>query len=154
MEELKPASLLDIGCGTGQSLDYFIARGVDARGIEGSTLAISKAGNQERITEWNLEKEYKLDRKFDVTYSFEVVEHVSEKHIVPLMRTLTNHSDWVVMTAAHPGQGGAGHFNEQPAGYWIEKFDKHGFELVEDMTRAVKATGETHADNALVFRRR
>src|SRR5688500_8998922 len=47
IDNLQPKSILDIGCGTGKSLDYFLERGIDVQGIEGSTLAVSKAKHPE-----------------------------------------------------------------------------------------------------------
>jgi SAM-dependent methyltransferase len=40
IELFAPKSVLDIGCGTGQALDYFLEHRIDALGIEGSAMAI------------------------------------------------------------------------------------------------------------------
>ena len=58
----RPQSVLDVGCGTGRSLDYFLASGVDARGVEGSALAIEKAAHPERIQRLNLNEPLTLPR--------------------------------------------------------------------------------------------
>lgn len=114
LSRLKPASVLDVGCGVGKSLDFFLAHGIDAYGVEGSKLAISCALNPSRIVEWDLRKELKLPRKFDLVFSYEVVEHIHPDYVQQLIRTCINHSEVVVLSAARPGQKGEGHFNEQP----------------------------------------
>jgi len=153
MQQVRPKTVLDLGCGTGKSVDWFLDRGIDALGIEGSKLAISKAKNPHRILQWNLQEELQLNRKFDLVFSYEVVEHIHADYVRALVRSFVNHADLLVMTAARPGQGGEGHLNEQPPEYWIAQFANHGYRLDERMTAAIKATGESHSQNALVFRR-
>lgn len=154
VELMAPGSILDLGCGVGRSLDYFLSKGIDAVGVEGSALAISKALHPERIIKYNLEKELKLDRKFDLVWSFEFVEHVRPMFLDNLMRTFSNHSDKIVMSAARPGQRGDGHFNEQPEGYWIEQFRKYGYVLDGGKTETLRGIGEIFAENMLVFERK
>ena len=40
----------------------------------------------------------------------------------------------VILTAATPGQGGTDHVNEQPNGYWIDKFRQRAFRFEERLT--------------------
>lgn len=148
-----PQTVLDLGCGTGKSLDWFLAHGVDAWGVEGSALARNQALHPELIQIADLNQPLKLTRHFDLLWCVEVVEHIHPKYIDVLMETLTCHADRVVLTAAHPGQGGAGHFNEQPASYWVERFTAKGFSLDQELTRALKALDEIFAENALAFSR-
>lgn len=153
IELFDPRSVLDIGCGTGVSMSYLIDRGVSAVGIEGSELAISRARHPQHIVKHNLNEEIDLGRKFDVVWSYEVVEHVKPKHVENLVNTFSNHGDVIVMSAAPPGQGGEGHFNEQPPSYWIEKFSARGYRLDETSTKLLRATGDPFCENMLVFRR-
>jgi len=67
------------------------------------------------------------------------------------MKTLTNHADRIVMSAARPGQGGEGHFNEQLPEYWIEKFIARGFKYDEDSTQILRSIDEMFSPNMLVF---
>jgi hypothetical protein len=62
-----------------------------------------------------------------------------------------NHSDKIIISAAKPGQGGHGHFNEKEPEYWIEKFLKSGYHYNAELTSKMKNTGETHAENILFF---
>ena len=40
-------------------------------------------------------------------------------------------ADTVLFSAAHPGQGGDDHINEQPQSYWVSKFASRGYEKIE-----------------------
>ena len=148
---LKPRSILDVGCGTGRSLDYFLSREIDTQGVEGSALGISKAKHPERIMNWNLNKELNLHRKFDLVWCFEVAEHIHPDYLESLLKTLTNHSETIVMSAAHPGQGGIGHFNEQPRQYWLEAFARHGYHHNDELTRQLCENWTWYPENIFVF---
>ena len=151
LEMFRPTSVLDVGCGTGRALDWFLERGVDAIGIEGSVLARSKAIHPERIHTRNLNNPVDLSRRFDMVWSFEVAEHIHPKFVDNFLRTLTIHSNVIVLSAAPPGQGGEGHFNEQPPQYWIDKFYQLGFEYNQTAAEHFHQTGEFYCENMLVF---
>ncbi len=54
IELFQPRTILDVGCGTGISLDYFTSKGMEVRGLEGSALAISKARHPTLIRQHDL----------------------------------------------------------------------------------------------------
>jgi SAM-dependent methyltransferase len=149
----QPRSVLDLGCGTGRSLEYFHSKGIDVFGLEGSELAISKSAHPALIRQVDLNHEVELGRKFDLVWSYEVVEHIHPEYVQALLRTFSNHADQVVLSAARPGQGGQGHFNEQPPEYWIGKFAEHGYTHDEEATRRLRAVPEEFSANMLAFRR-
>jgi len=153
LARVAPKTVLDLGCGTGKSLDWFLAHGVDVWGVEGSVLARDQSLHPELIQIADLNQPLDLARRFDLLWCVEVVEHIHPQSVGVLMETLTSHADRVVLTAAHPGQGGAGHFNEQPASYWIERFAAKGFSLDVELTEALQSLDEVFAENALAFSR-
>ena len=122
-------------------------------GIEGSKIAISKSKHPESITRYNLQKELKLGKKFDLIWSFELVEHIHPKFLDNLLKTFSNHSDKIVLSAARPGQGGCGHFNEQPETYWIKCFERYGYKFNKDKTEELRKIDDEYAQNMLVFER-
>lgn len=154
MERFSPASLLDVGCGTGVSLEWFVKRGVDAWGLEGSPLAASKSKVRDRITVHDLTKPWGDERRFDLVWSFEVAEHIHPDDVECLMDVLTGHAPLVVVSAARPGQGGCGHLNEQEPAYWIGKFSARGFDYDEGESEAFRSLDEPLCENLLVFRQR
>lgn len=150
----QPRSVLDVGCGTGKSLEYFVQRGIDTVGIEGSALAISKSPHRDRMHCLNLNEPIDLQRQFDLVWSFEVAEHIHPRYADTLVDTLARHGDVVAVSAATPGQGGEGHLNEQPPEYWIEKFRERGFAYEAELTTRLRGLEERHAENMLVFTRK
>jgi len=131
IELLHPRSILDVGCGTGISLDYFKSKGISVRGLEGSALAISKARNAALIQQHDLNQPIHLGQKFDLVWCFEVAEHIHPRYASALLETLTAHGDRILLSAARPGQGGLGHLNEQPRGYWDDLFRGDGYTAVD-----------------------
>ena len=126
----KPSSLVDFGCGTGTWLAAAkqINREIQVVGVDGdyvdrSMLMIKK----DDFLPKDLTKELDLHRKFDMAMSLEVAEHLEEKYADTFVDTLCRHSDTILFSAAHVGQGGDGHVNEQPIDYWVEKFKKNGY---------------------------
>jgi 2-polyprenyl-3-methyl-5-hydroxy-6-metoxy-1,4-benzoquinol methylase len=154
IEMVHPLKVLDLGCGVGRSLDYFISQGVDCFGIEGSSVAISKANHPERIMLFDLSKELDLKKKYDLIWSFEFVEHIHPRHINNLMKTFVNHSNTVIISAAQPGQGGDGHFNEQSQSYWVAQFNQHGYDFNIERTEELRSLDEQFSKNMYVFERK
>jgi len=148
----RPRSVLDVGCGTGVSLDYFTKKGISVRGLEGSALAISKARQPQLIQQHDLSKSIDLGERFDLVWCFEVAEHIHPRHVAALLQTLTNHSDRILLSAARPGQGGLGHLNEQPPEYWVNQMKARNFALAGETDR-YRTLPDHFAENILVFER-
>ncbi|MFH1727411.1 MAG: methyltransferase domain-containing protein [Pseudomonadota bacterium] len=147
----NPQSVLDLGCGVGRSLDYFKANNINVTGVEGSKMAIAKSLNPELIIHYNLNNPLNLNQRFDLIWSFEFVEHIHPDFVKNLMKTFSNHSDVVVISAAPPGQGGEGHFNEQPPEYWISQFSTYGYVYNKVYTNKIKIIKEMFSKNILIF---
>ena len=154
LQEFNPNSILDVGCGTGISLKYFLHKNIDAIGVENSMLAIKNSAVSHKIIRHNLKKQLFLNKKFDLVWSFEVIEHIHPDFEAIFLNTLVQHSDRVIISAALPGQGGHGHFNEQLPEYWVEKFSKLNFQLNVEMTECLRNINEKHANNLLVLEKR
>ena len=153
VELFSPETVLDLGCGVGKSLDWFLEQDIDAQGVEGSKMAISKANHPDRITQHDLNHELDLGKKFDLVWCVEVAEHIHPKFLDNFMKTFANHSSRIVISAAPPGQEGEGHFNEQPLSYWIEEFEKRGWIYDEQGTLALQEVDEKFSPNMLTVHR-
>lgn len=153
ISEINPKSVLDVGCGTGASLSYFLENDVEAKGLENSDYAIENSPVKEHIYKHNLNKPYLSDKQYDLVWSFEVIEHIHPKYEATFLNTLVNHSHQILISAAIPGQGGHGHFNEQEPQYWINKFKELGYIYDDDFSRKLQSTGDAYVENILFFKK-
>jgi hypothetical protein len=71
------------------------------------------------------------DRRFGLSMSLEVGEHLPSEAAPELVRTLVGYADLVLFSAAVPGQGGEFHVNEQPLEYWRDLFRKERYVAVD-----------------------
>lgn len=130
---IEPKSVVDVGCGTGTWLkifqDFNIQNilGIDGDYTDKELLKI----NKDNFLDFDLEKLYISERKYDLAISLEVAEHLSESCSDVLVETLSGLSDTIIFSAAIPNQGGQNHINEQEPKYWIEKFESKGFKLFD-----------------------
>lgn len=129
--------LIDVGCGTGALLTAFQSKGISCTGLECSQAALKICTQRGlNVSQFNIESGQTQNLgSFDLAVCFEVAEHVSAKYADPLVDMLVRLAPIVLFTAATPGQGGgADHVNEQPHGYWIDKFEGRGHHLVRGLT--------------------
>lgn len=87
--------------------------------------------SQDCFEPWDLSTVVPCKKKYDLAISMEVAEHLPESASDVFVDNICNHADTVLFSAAHPGQGGDNHINEQPIEYWVEKFEKHGYNKIE-----------------------
>lgn len=114
-------SVLDVGCGEGWLTRALRQRGLEALGVDGDPLD----GVDQLI---DLEGGELPDLgRFDLVSCLEVAEHVDQGAASRFVQWLTAHADVVLFSAAVPGQGGDGHVNERPAGYWVDLFAREGY---------------------------
>lgn len=126
---IRPASVVDMGCGNGAWLALFKECGVsEIRGYDGDyvrkdMLVIS----EDEFTPFDLTKKLPVERRYDMAMSLEVAEHLEERLADQFIANITELSDVVLFSASIPGQGGDGHINEQWPSYWRTKFENNGF---------------------------
>lgn len=156
----RPKTVVDFGCGCGIYLREFERLGAEVFGIDGSPAAERNlAIDQKKFLLADLTKPVSLPVRYDCALSFEVAEHIPTNTSETLVDNITRASNLVVFTAAHIGQGGHDHINEQNPEFWTALFQKKGFKfLAEDTEKIRKTLGDVGAifwlvDNIAVFRR-
>ncbi len=128
--DLRPRSVIDVGCGAGALLVALRGQGAAVTGLEYSAAGLEICRERKLdVRRFDLEKD-ELDsgESFEVAVSMEVAEHLPERVADRYVALLARLAPCVVFTAAPPGQGGTDHVNEQPRSYWVEKFRHHSFE--------------------------
>lgn len=138
LELLKPKNVVDIGCGLGTFLYCFKQGGVnEILGVDGSWVdkkMLHKYITPEEFQEEDLEKPISLKKKYDLSVSLEVAEHISEQSADIFVSNLVSAGKVVLFSAALPNQGGQNHINEQWLTYWEEKFLENGY-ILHDVIR-------------------
>jgi len=128
---IRPRSAVDFGCGNAYVLDELFRLGVrQIRGYDGSPHSISHAPAriQGSISIIDLAQPLPAGERYDLVISTEVAEHLPESAADTFVDNMCSRAEeWIVFTAAHPGQGGVNHVNCQPKSYWREKFAARGF---------------------------
>lgn len=126
---LKPASVLDVGCGRGVWLAEWLACGVrDVFGSDGPYVDPQKLTiPADCFRPLDLSAPFDLGRRFSLVQCLEVAEHIPAERATTLIANLTRHADIVMFSAAVPGQGGKYHVNERPLSYWRDLFAQAGF---------------------------
>ena len=115
MELVAPTSVVDLGCGLGTWLATFGRHGVhdylgvDGEWVERGMLEIA----EDRFRTAQLDRPFRLDRRFDLAVSLEVAEHLPEHAASGFVDTLVRLAPCVLFSAAIPHQGGLRHLNEQ-----------------------------------------
>ena len=128
----RPASLLDVGCGDGHLVTRAKQAGVDSLGVDLSAEGAAHADLRDPLD---------LQRTFDWVFCWEVAEHLPAESADTLCDSLVRHlapGGTLLFTAAHPGQRGDGHLNEQPQSYWRDKIAARGltYDAVQTHTLA------------------
>ena len=131
-------SAIDVGCGVGTWLSVLKKMGVkkicgmDGNWVSKEYLVIPK----DSFFTQDLEN-FRIENNYDLAVSLEVAEHISSDNANSFTRELAQCSDFILFSAATPGQGGVGHINEQWTGYWSSQFTKHGFIGIDPVRKRI-----------------
>jgi SAM-dependent methyltransferase len=123
----RPRHVVDVGCGQGVWAAAFEAMGVPTVAIDGEYVRREQLLTPTFLA-WDLTQPLPAIGRFDLCVCLEVAEHLPAAAAGTLVESLAAASDRILFSAAVPGQGGTGHINEQPHGYWIEHFERLGFD--------------------------
>lgn len=131
-------TMLDIGCGPGGMINLARQIGIEAYGIDGD-YTVDRPGVDPR---WVTIHDYEtgpspLDKKVDLIWSCEFVEHVWEKYQDNYMKDFQR-GNFVVMTYAPPGKPGHHHVNCNTEDYWKGVFKDYGFQFDSELTNKIR----------------
>ncbi len=96
-------------------------------------------------------------KKYDITLSLEVIEHIPARFEATVVRNLAQSSkDILIISWAKPGHGGQELVNEKPRKYVAEAFRKHGFAVDVEISKYLQRSCkyQWHQNNILLFRKR
>ena len=151
----EPDTLLDVGCGSGNLVDLANSRGIPSRGVD------ICCEDSETLTIHDLTEPLFTDPA-DLVLCLEVGEHLPKSAASTLADSLARavaSQGMLIFSAATPGQGGAGHVNEQPHEYWIDMlsanylfYDEASTAEIQFLWSYVAPDAWWYGKNALVFR--
>lgn len=122
-----PASLLDVGCGQGVTIEHARGLGIQAIGVD---LAVPVQDSRGWFYHHDLRTPLDLGVSFDWVLCWEVAEHLEPEADETLCDTVARHlkrpSGRLFFTAAVPGQRGPGHINCRPTAFWRGLFEVRG----------------------------
>jgi SAM-dependent methyltransferase len=155
LDIVKPASMIDIGCGTGNWLAIAHQLGVpEILGVDGSWVTGQLAIPREKFLEHDLSTPLKLERRFDLALSLEVAEHLTDTSARGFVQSLCGAADIVIFSAAIPGQGGRRHVNEQWPAYWAELFAEFRYQCYDFLRPKIWNNPRVtwhYAQNSIIF---
>ena len=132
MKHFTVKTAIDFGFGKGIFLKFLKDNGVSVTGLDldyddKKIIGITK----EEFIQTDLTKPVHLGKKYDLSISLEVAEHLPESSAETFITSLCEASDVVLFSAAVKGQGGKGHINEQFLSYWQKIFLKKGYFMLD-----------------------
>jgi SAM-dependent methyltransferase len=132
IKKFNVLSVFDIGCGDGFELEYFKKQNLNIFGIDGlkeNIVEVKKRGIDCDV--FDLTKGVYKDKKFDMIWCCELVEHIEEKFVENILNTFLC-GKIILMTHALPRQRGHHHVNCKDDGYWIRIMTDKKFEYLKE----------------------
>ncbi len=156
IESIRPKSIVDVGCGTGDWLSVFQENGIsnilglDGNYVDKHLLAIP----DNKFIPTDLEESIVIDRTFDLALSLEVAEHLKPERAQRFIADLVKMAPVIVFSAAIPGQGGTNHLNEQWPNYWGNIFNHYNYVALDYIRKQIWEDEDVewwYAQNIIVY---
>lgn len=140
----KNEIVYDMGCGTGEYLEYLQESGFRVKGFDG-TPGVNELTYVD-IEERDLTQELPTPSETGSVISIEVAEHIPKEYEQVFVENLIKYTHThLVVSWAIPNQGGVGHVNEKSALNVLDLFATYGF----DYNRRVSENWRKLAGNDL-----
>ena len=122
-----PHRVYDAGCAHGFLVEAFWDRGVEARGRDISTFAVSQARPDIRSFCEVGSIADPISGEFDLVTCIEVLEHMPEEDARRAIANLSAITSTIVFSSSPADLDEPTHINVRPTMYWLREYAKHGF---------------------------
>ena len=146
------ATAVDIGCGIGLQTKRLMELGWGIGGMDPAPAAIELREPGVNVESFDLTQPRSTTRaQRDTVICTETAEHIPQEHADAIVANVVGLArNFIVWSAAAPGQEWEGHVNLQPPAYWLEKFAAHGWVPVQTKTAKLRDRMlETNAQHVL-----
>ncbi|MEO0249484.1 MAG: glycosyltransferase [candidate division WOR-3 bacterium] len=127
VRDIRPSTVLDVGCAMGFLVEALRQRGVEAFGVDISEYAIQNVHPNIQPYCWVGSVTDPFPQKYDLIVCIEVLEHLPHHEAEQAVENLCRHSDDVLFSSTPLDYKEATHVNVQPPEYWAELFARHSF---------------------------
>ncbi len=125
--DIRPSTVLDVGCAMGFLVEALRKRGVEAFGVDISEYAIQNVHPDIQPYCWVGSATEPFPRKYDLIVCVEVLEHLPSREAEQAVENLCQHSDDILFSSTPFDYKEPTHCNVQPPEYWAELFARYGF---------------------------
>lgn len=125
--QIRPGSVLDVGCASGLLVEALRERGVDAWGIDISEYALGQVAPAMRAFCRLAQATEPLGRRYDLIVCIEVVEHLTAEDGLRVIDNLCAHTDDIVFSSSPLDRDEPTHLNVQEPEIWATLFAERGF---------------------------
>jgi len=137
VKEFNVKTMLDIGCGPAGMIKLAQSLGINAQGIDGD-FTVNRPNVPVTIHDYETGPGPLGDLEVDLVWSCEFVEHVYEEYLPNFMQDFQR-GKLVFMTFAPPNTPGHHHVNCNTLEYWVDVFDRYGFDYNKKLTEQLRA---------------
>lgn len=127
VREIRPQSVLDVGCAMGFLVETLRDRGVEAFGLDVSQYAIERVRDDIRPHCWVASATEPLPRKYDLIVCHEVLEHLPAAEAEAAIERMCEATDDILFSSTPSNYGEDTHVNVRPPEHWAALFADRGF---------------------------
>ncbi len=127
MRDIRPSTVLDVGCAMGFLVEALRQRGAEAFGVDISEYAIQNVHPDIQPHCWVGSVTDPFPRKYDLIVCIEVLEHLPPREAEQAVENLCRHSDDILFSSTPLDYREPTHSNVQPPEYWAQLFARHSF---------------------------
>jgi len=129
-------SAIDLGAGTAHAARRLVECGWK---VTASDLFCPEDLADMPLLRLDLTEPIELSSRFHVAICTETAEHIHESYADRIVENVADSAiDYVIWSAAQPGQEWPGHVNLQLPQYWTDKFQGRGFIVAEAETKVLR----------------